>query len=227
MSETTKLKAEDGHELDAYVAMPAGDPIAALVVVQEIFGVNGHIRSVADGYAKDGFLAIAPALFDRVERGVELAYEGEDVRKAMALGKKLNIEDALKDMAAAIDYGRKRTAKKTGVIGYCFGGSVAWLAACRLTVDAVVGYYGGMIPQYAAEQPRCPVMLHFGRKDQHITRESIAKIEAAHPGVPVHLYDAGHAFNCDVRASYDAGAASLARKRSLAFLTENLSEAQR
>lgn len=218
-----KLKAEDGHELDAYVATPTGDPIAALVVVQEVFGVNAHIRSVADGYARDGFLAVAPALFDRAERGVELGYEGEDMQKAMALRKKLNLDDMIKDTAAAIDYARERVGKKTGVIGYCLGGSIAWLAACRLNVDAAVGYYGGLISQYVTEQPRCPVMLHFGRKDQHISREAVAKIEEAHPEVPVYLYDAGHGFNCDARASYDAASAKLARERSLQSLRENLS----
>lgn len=223
VGEHVKMKAEDGHELDAYVAAPAGDPIAALVVVQEVFGVNAHIRSVADGYARDGFLAVAPALFDRVQPGVELGYEGEDVQKAMALRKKLDLDDMIKDTAAAIEYARQRVGRKTGVIGYCFGGAIAWLAACRLKVDAAVGYYGGLIPQYAGEQPRCPVMLHFGRKDQHIPREAIVKIEEAHPEVPVFLYDAGHGFNCDARASYDAASAKLARERSLQFLKENLS----
>lgn len=129
----------------------------------------------------------------------------------------------LKDSAAAIEYARKRVGKKTGMIGYCLGGSIAWLAACRLKVDAAIGYYGGLIPQYANEQPQCPVMLHFGRKDQHITQEAVAKIKEAHPDVPVFLYDAGHGFNCDARASYDAVSAKLARERSLQFLKKNLS----
>ncbi|MGB0122993.1 MAG: dienelactone hydrolase family protein [Silvibacterium sp.] len=222
MSEHVTLKAEDGHELDAYVAKPAGDPIAALVVVQEVFGVNAHIRSVADEYAKDGFLAVAPALFDRIERGVELKYGGEDMQKAMALAKKLNTDNLLKDTAAAIDYARKRAGKKTGVIGYCLGGSIAWLSACRLKIDAAVGYYGGQIAQYASELPRCPVMLHFGSQDQHIPAEVIEKIRTAHPEVPIYLYAAGHGFNCDARASYDPASAKLARQRSLPFLKENL-----
>lgn len=222
MSEHVKLKAEDGHELDAYVAKPAGDPIAGLVVVQEVFGVNAHIRSVADGYAKDGFLAVAPAIFDRVERGVELKYEGEDMQKAMGLSKRLNMDDLLKDTAAAIAYARKQTGKKTGVIGYCLGGSIAWLAACRLKIDAAVGYYGGYIPQHASEQPKCPVMLHFGKKDAHIPLDAVEKVQQAHPDVPIYLYDAGHGFNCDARASYDAASAKLARERSLAFLRKNL-----
>ncbi len=223
MSEHVTLKAEDGHELDAYVARPSGDPIAALVVVQEVFGVNVHVRSVADGYAKDGFFAVAPALFDRFERGVELKYDGEDMQKAMAFAKRLNTDDLLKDTAAAIAYGRKQTGKKTGVIGYCLGGSIAWLAACRLKIDAAVGYYGGQIAQHADEQPKCPVMLHFGKQDSHIPQEAVAKIQAAHPEVLIYLYDAGHGFNCDVRASYDAASAKLAREHSLLFLKENLS----
>lgn len=222
MSKHLNLKAEDGHEFDAYVSVPAGEPVAALVVIQEVFGVNAHIRSVADGYARDGFLAVAPALFDRVERGVELSYEGQDMQRAMALARKLNMDDLLKDTATAINYARSRTGKKTGVIGYCLGGSIAWLTACRLSVDAAVGYYGGKIPQYAEERPRCPVMLHFGSKDQHIPQEAVAKIQTAHPDVPVYFYDAGHGFNCDARAAYDAASAKLARKRSLKFLKEHL-----
>lgn len=222
MSEHVTLKAEDGHELDAYVARPAGKAIAGLVVVQEVFGVNAHIRSVADGYAKDGFLAVAPALFDRFERGVELKYEGEDMKKAMAFARRLNMDDLLKDTAAAIAYACKETDEKIGVIGYCLGGSIAWLAACRLPIDAAVGYYGGQIPQYVSEHPKCPVMLHFGSKDQHIPQEAVAKIQAAHSEVPIYLYDAGHGFNCDVRASYDPASAKLARERSLPFLKKNL-----
>lgn len=223
MGEHVTLTAEDGHQLDVYIAKPAGEPTAGLVVIQEVFGVNAHIRSVTDGWAKDGFLAVAPALFDRIERGVDLKYEGEDMQKAMSIRTKLNTDDMLKDTAAAIDYARKQTGKKTGIIGYCLGGSIAWLAACRLKVDAAVGYYGGHIPQHAAEQPKCPVMLHFGKKDAHIPSEAVEKIRQAHPEVPIFLYDAGHGFNCDARASYDAASAKLARERSLPFLKKNLS----
>ena len=125
-------------------------------------------------------------------------------------------------IAAAVEYARGRTGKNTGVIGYCLGGSIAWLAACRLSVDAAVGYYGGKIPEYAKEQPKCPMMLHFGKKDQHIPQKEVAQIQAAHPEVPVYRYDAGHGFNCDVRASYDAESARLARERSLQFLRKHL-----
>jgi carboxymethylenebutenolidase len=222
MTEHTTLKAEDGHQLDAYVARPSGEPVAALVVLQEIFGVNAHIRSVADSYAKDGFLAVAPALFDRIERGVDLKYEGEDMQKAIALSRKLNMDDMLKDTSAAIDYARTQSGKKTGVIGYCLGGSIAWLCACRFNIDAAVGYYGGYIPQFVGEQPKCPVMLHFGKKDNHIPLGAVDKIRAAHPDVRIYLYDAGHGFNCDARASYDPGSAKVARERSLAFLKKSL-----
>ena len=222
MSEHVKLQASDGHELDAYVAHPEGEPIAGLVVVQEIFGVNPHIRSVADGYAKDGFLAVAPALFDRYQRGLELGYEGADMQKAMSLIPGLNLDHALKDTAAAIEHARRQAGKKVGVIGYCFGGTIAWLAAARPGVDAAVGYYGGQIAKFADEHPKAPIMLHFGKLDQHIPKQSIDAVQAAHPQVPVFWYDAGHGFNCNDRASYNAEAAKLARERSLEFLKKHL-----
>lgn len=223
MREYVTLKAEDGHEFGTYVARPAGDPIAGLVVIQEIFGVNSHIRSVADGYAKDGFFAVAPALFDRFERGVELDYDGDGTEKAMGFRKLLNADDMVKDTRAAVDYARSRTRNKAGVIGYCLGGSVAWLAACRLKIDAAVGYYGGQIVQYASEQPKCPVILHFGKQDTHIPQEAVERIQVAHPEVAVYLYDAGHAFNAEPRPSYDPASAKLARERSLLFLRGKLS----
>ena len=139
MGEHVKLRASDGHEFDAYVARPAGEPIAGLVVIQEAFGVNGHIRSVTDGWAKDGFLAVAPALFDRVERGVDLTYGAEDMQKGIALIRRGDTADRLKDVEAALDYARRESGKKAGIIGYCLGGSVAWLAAARLDPDGRSG----------------------------------------------------------------------------------------
>ena len=173
MSETVKLTAGDGHELDGYVSRPVGAAIGGLVVVQEAFGVNGHIRSVADGYAHDGFLAIAPAMFDRVERGVELGYAGDDLQKGIALARQVNPDDAVKDMAAAFEYLRGQGVAKCGVIGYCFGGTMAWLAATRLDPQAAVGYYGGNITRFAQENPACPVMLHFGSLDKHIPKMAL------------------------------------------------------
>ncbi len=223
MGDHVTLRASDGHELDAYVARPAGAPIGGLVVVQEAFGVNSHIRSVADGYAKDGFLAVAPALFDRIERGVELGYAGEDMQKGLAIARQINPEDGVKDVAAALDYARRETGKKAGVIGYCLGGSMAWLAATRLDPAAAVGYYGGYITKFADEKLKAPVMLHFGLEDQHIPKKDIdEKVAAAHPEVPIFWYQAGHGFNTSDRASYNAEAAKLARERSLEFLKKHI-----
>jgi carboxymethylenebutenolidase len=222
MNEWITLTAADGHQLSAYVAHPEAEPKAGLVVVQEIFGVNAHIRSVADSYARDGFLAVAPALFDRIERGVELAYDGADMQKAMTFIPKLDADKALADVAAAMEFAAHATGKKVGVIGYCFGGTLAWLAATRHHPAAAVGYYGGRIANYAAETPSAPVMLHFGKQDTHIPAEEVEKVGSAHPGVEIYWYDAGHGFNCDARASYNRQAAELARERSLNFLMKHL-----
>ena len=222
MSEYVTLTALDGHNLNAYVARPEGDPIAGLVVVQEIFGVNAHIRSVADGYAKDGFLAIAPALFDRVQPDVELKYEGEDLKTGMGIVQKLVLDQSLSDIAAASDFACSSTGKKVGIVGYCYGGTMAWLAAARLHPEAAVGYYGGQIAKHIDEEPAVPVMLHFGKQDNHIPADDVEKIHAAHPEVEIYWYDAGHGFNCDARASYNAEAAKLARERSLEFLKKHL-----
>lgn len=221
-----ELKASDGHSFSAYVAEPAGNtakPAKVIVVVQEIFGVNSHIRSVADRYAQAGFLAVAPALFDRAERGVELAYNPDDMKRGMEITNKVGREAPLRDVAAAIDYAsHKVSAEHVAVVGFCWGGTLAWLAATRLKPGAAVGYYGGRIAQYAAEQPSCPVMLHFGKKDAHIPLSEIDKIRLAHPDVPTYLYDAGHGFNCDQRKDYEPKSAALAWDRTLAFLQENL-----
>jgi carboxymethylenebutenolidase len=222
MGDTLRLKTSDGHELDTYVSWPSDPPIAGLVVIQEAFGVNRHIRSVADGFAKDGFLAVAPALFDRIQRGVELGYGPADLQKGIALARQSNPADAVTDVAAALEYLRKQTAKKCGVIGYCFGGTMAWLAAARLDPGAAVGYYGGHIAHFAQENPRCPVMLHFGTLDKHIPKEGIDLVQVAHPEVQIFWYEADHGFNCEARASFHAAAAKQARERSLEFLRKHL-----
>jgi carboxymethylenebutenolidase len=222
MNKVVKLQASDGHELDAYVAQPEGKPWGGLVVVQEIFGINRHIRSVADRFAHEGFYAVAPAIFDRVERNVELGYEQEDMKKGMGLVQKLNIDDTLMDVDAALQYASKETGKPAGVVGYCYGGSLAWLSATRLAPAAAVGYYGGQIAAFAQENPRVPVMLHFGRQDDHIPEAEVAKVQAAHPEVEIYWYDAGHGFNCDMRGSYNEKAAKEAMARTLAFFNKNL-----
>jgi carboxymethylenebutenolidase len=227
LSEWVNLMAADGHKLSAYMAAPSGDAIGALVVVQEIFGINAHIRSVVDGYAQDGFVVIAPALFDRCEKDVELKYEGDDMQKAYELYGKLTPETALLDVSAAYDFVRAEY-RSVGVIGYCYGGFMSWLSATRgetlrMQPACAVAYYPGGIGSVAKEEPSCPVMLHFGSADTHIGPEQIEAVRAAHPEVTIYEYEgAGHGFNCNARASYNADAAKLARERSLAFLKANI-----
>jgi carboxymethylenebutenolidase len=222
MTESVALRASDGHTFNAYVAHPSSDPIAGLVVLQEIFGVNAHIRSVADGWARDGFLAVAPALFDRIQPGIDLGYDPAGMKTAMSLFPKFDIDKAVLDIAAAVDYAAAATHKKVGVIGYCLGGTMAWLSATRLHPAATVGYYAGRIGNYAAENPTCPVMFHFGSRDTHIPAADVEKVHSTHPEVEIFWYDAGHAFNCDPRPSYNAAAAKEARQRSLEFLKKHL-----
>ena len=227
MGEIVQLHAKDGHTLNAYVAQPGVPATAGLVIVQEIFGVNVHIRSVADQYAEDGFVTIAPALFDRIERGVELTDQGEDREHAMALLPKFDIDKAVEDIAAAVEWleGLGRFGGiRTGVVGYCLGGTLAWLSAARLPIDAAVGYYGGRVGQYLNEQPKAPIILHFGEQDQHIPQSEIDAIAKAYREVPIYTYPAGHAFNRAGSAGYDAPSAERARERTLAFLREHLTQ---
>jgi carboxymethylenebutenolidase len=222
VSEFVTLRAADGHSFSAYVAHPAVEPVAALVVVQEIFGVNAHIRSVTDDWARDGFLAVAPALFDRISPGIDLGYDPASMQTAMSLFPKFDVDKAILDIAATVDYAGGATHKKVGVIGYCLGGTIAWLSATRLHPAAAVGYYGGRIGNYAGEKPTCPVMLHFGRQDTHIPAAEVEKVHSAHPGVEIFWYEAGHAFNCAPRPSFNPAAAGQARQRSLEFFKKNL-----
>lgn len=223
MGTRIKLTADDGHQFEAYFAESGGPARRAIVLIQEIFGVNSHIHSVADDYASQGFHVIAPALFDRVQRNVELGYTPTDTAEGMRAARQIGMDSALKDVDASIRYARTLSSSvKVGVLGYCFGGSLAWLAATRLGPDAAVGYYGGQIAANAGEVPRCPVMLHFGAKDPHIGPDAIETIRHSHPGLPLFLYDAGHGFNCDQRKDYDQQAASLARQRTLEFFHNHL-----
>ena len=229
MSEWVELKAADGHELSAYVAKPVGEPLGAVVVIQEIFGVNASIRSVADDYARNGFVAIAPALFDRFEKGLELGYEGEDMKKAFELYGKLSPDTQLLDVAAAAAH-VAGTGKGTGVIGFCYGGLLTWLSATRakaLKIDlkAAVGFYAGGIGKFATEDPTCPVQLHFGADDDHIGKDQIDAVRNAHPDVEIFLYEgAGHAFANEARASYVPAASKLAHERALEFLKSHIAK---
>lgn len=221
MGKSITLKASDGHSFSAYRADPAGKPRGGIVVVQEIFGVNKHIREVADGYAADGYLAIAPALFDRVQRGVDIGYTPEDIQTGIGLKSKVGIDMALMDVAPAIKAASE--VGKVGIVGYCWGGYVAWMAAARASgLACSVPYYGGGVTDNINEQPKCPAMLHFGDKDQHIALAGVEKLKVAHPKQIVHIYAADHGFNCDHRGSYNAAAAKLARERTLEFFRKHV-----
>ena len=216
MGEKAQITAGDGHELAAYVARPQGELHGGLVIVQEIFGVNEHIRAVADGFAAEGFLAVAPALFDRIRPGIELAYDEAGVAEGRALRPQVSWEATVYDVTAAMSLAAEAGA--VGVVGYCWGGSIAWLAACRLSPAAAVCFYGGHIHEVRDEAPNCPVMFHFGEQDQGIPLEQAQAVQAAHPDCPFFTYPAGHGFNCDLRGSYHAESADLARRRTLDFL---------
>ncbi|MBI3453497.1 MAG: dienelactone hydrolase family protein [Rhodospirillales bacterium] len=223
MGTTIQLTAADGHKLAAYRADPAGKPRGGIVVVQEIFGVNGHIRGVCDGFAADGYAVVAPALFDRVRPGIELGYAEADIASGREVRGKIPWEQALADLRAAMD--ALDGAGRRGIVGYCWGGSVAWLAATRLDgLAAAVSYYGAQIAPFAAEQPRCPALLHFGETDHSIPLADVDKLRAAQAGNPVeiHLYPAGHGFNCEARASHHPASAARARERTLAFFRQHV-----
>jgi len=220
MGEYTTLMARDGHEFNAWLAAPKGPRRGALVIAQEIFGVNNHIRGVADGFAADGYVTIAPCLFDRIRRGIELGYSESEVKEGRGYRVQIPIEKTMLDLAASINV--VKHAGRVAVIGYCWGGTLAYVAACELPITCAVSYYGGQIREHLGKSPRRPVMYHFGEKDPYISPTDIEKIRAADPNGTFHLYPADHGFNCDERASYDAPSAQLARERTLAFLVAKM-----
>jgi carboxymethylenebutenolidase len=218
MGHQIQLTASDGHVFSAYLAEPAGSARGGVVVIQEIFGVTRHIRDVAEQFAAVGYLAVAPALFDRVEREVDVPYS--DGQMGVGYVKALNRDLCLLDIQAAADL--VRPAGKVGAVGYCWGGQLAFLAAASLSIDAAVAYYGGGIHQQLAHVPRVPVMFHFGEKDTHIPQSAVDEIRKAYPHGIYHLYPAGHGFNCTDRASFDAECAKLAFDRSVEFFRQNI-----
>jgi carboxymethylenebutenolidase len=222
MGQTIRLKASDGHEFGAYEAKPEGEHRGGLVVIQEIFGVNQHIRKVTDGWAAEGYFCIAPSIFDRASPGFDRGYSPDDVEAGRKAAGEIGLDRMLLDVEAA--RAAAASAGKVGVVGYCLGGSLAWLSATRLDgVAAASCYYGGRIVESASEKPSCPVQMHFGEKDQSITMESVEKIRAVVPSsVEIFTYPAGHAFNRDGGANWEAGSASRARERTLALFRKHV-----
>ena len=228
MGEMIQLKSADGTVVPTYVARPSGTPKGAVVVVQEIFGVNSHIRQVADGYAAEGYVAVAPAASHRVKPGVELGYTDADMGEGF--GYKTAVEalpapGVMQDIQAAIDHAAQVSGGKVGIVGYCWGGLLTWRSACTLKgLSAAAPYYGGGVTTEAetARQPQVPVMAHFAEEDTWIPMDTVASFQKAHPEVTVHTYAAHHGFNCDQRGSWHAPSAQLARQRTLAFFKEHL-----
>ncbi len=221
MSEDITLTASDGHRLNAYIAKPTGKPKGGVVVVQEIFGVNPHICDVTDRFAAAGYLAIAPALFDRIRPNIALAYDADGVAEGRALKEQADT-NSQDDVKAAIDF--VKSAGLVGVVGFCWGGSLAWRMACDSAsgIAAAVSYYGGELPSLAGNNAACPVMAHFGLLDASIPEQGARAFAAAQPNVETYFYDAGHGFNCDHRGQYDAVAAASARDRTTGFLETHM-----
>ena len=221
MGKMIELTASDGHKLAAYRADPASKPRGGIVVIQEIFGVNSHIKSVADGFAADGYLAIAPAMFDRAQKNVDLGYSPDDIAKGRDIRAKITNDMAVKDVEAAVK--AASSAGKVGIVGYCWGGFVAWLAAAKVPgLACAVPYYGGGILDHAELEPRVPLMGHFGDKDAHIPVDGVRKLAARHPKHQIFIYAADHGFNCDQRGSWNAPAAKQARERTLGFFRKHV-----
>ena len=220
MGEFLELKAEDNNIFSAYISQPSKKPIAGLVILQEIFGVNTHIKEVTDLYASRGYLSIAPALFDRIEKNIELEYDEEGVDKGRKL-KELCDKDALKDIDTAISV--VSSAGNVGIIGYCWGGSLSWRIACQSNdLSASVCYYGGDIPKLKNLEPKCGVLAHFGELDQGIPIESVEAFKSVKPEVITYTYPADHGFNCDHRKQYCEISTKVALDRTLKFLKINL-----
>jgi carboxymethylenebutenolidase len=226
MGQFIDLTAKDGFTFPAYVAEPSGRPKGAVVVLPEIFGVNSHIRSVADGYAAEGYLAVSPSTFHRVKPGVELGYTEADMKEGSGLKtavEALPAPGVQQDIQAAVEYAAK--AGKVGIVGYCWGGLLTWRAAAGVAgLSAAAPYYGGGMttPEETARQPKVPVLAHFGDQDHWIPLDTVEAFKKAHPAVEVHVYQANHGFNCDQRGSYDAATAKTARERTLAFFAKHL-----
>ena len=220
MGQFTTIMARDGHEFQAWLAAAPQRPRGAVLVIQEIFGVNSHIRTVTDQFAAQGYTAIAPSLFDRVRRGIELGYTPAGMQEGAGYVKQLDPEATRRDLAAALAV--VKHSGRAGAVGYCWGGTQAYLAACELPLACAVVYYGKVV-SYLERKPRCPVMFHYGSEDQSIPLEDVERIRTAYPEAPLYTYEgAGHGFNCEQRSAYNPQAALHARTRTLEFFTRYL-----
>ena len=215
MGHNLTLRASDGHTLDSYLCAPEGKCKGSIIVVQEIFGVNAHIRDVAERFAAVGYKTIAPALYDRLETGFQTGYEPDDIARGrdFKTATNENLDGVIADMEAA--YIAVSDTGKVGVTGFCWGGFVVWLAACRMNIQAAAGYYGGGIIDFVEEKPKCPTLLHFGERDQSIPLNDVNVITKTHPEVVVNIYDADHGFHCDRRESFDPRAANISGMRTI------------
>jgi carboxymethylenebutenolidase len=220
MGELTTIMARDGHEFQAYLSPPPGKAQGAVVVLQEIFGVNSYIRGVTDSYAKEGYTAIAPSLFDRIRRSIELGYSPADVEEGRGYMQQLKMEQTLKDISAAIAV--VKHSGRTATLGFCWGGALSYVAACELPLACAVVYYG-KVHSFLDKKPRCQVMYHFGTQDASIPMSDVEKVKAADPNGLFYEYEAGHGFSCDQRGSFNPEAAALARQRTAEFLGRKLS----
>lgn len=221
MGKHFSLTAADNHSLGAYRADPAVTPKGAMVVVQEIFGVNSHIRNVCDRLAAEGYVAVAPALFDRFVRDFQSGYSPDEVAHARSYLAKIEWPKILLDIQAALD--EVKPAGPLGVIGFCLGGSAAFLSATRLNgLKAAVAFYGGQIVKFADEKPKCPVQMHFGETDASIPMSDVAIVKEKRPDCEIYTYPAGHGFYCDERASFHNPSATLAWERTIAFLDKHM-----
>jgi len=218
--EQIRLNTAGMQCIGAYLAKPSAKPKGGIVVVQEIFGVNSHVRAVADGFAAAGYVAIAPAFFDHIESDVELDYDPASFARGKQLASDVGIERALEDVASAAD--SIKSAGKIGVVGYCWGGTVAFLSAARLGLPAV-SYYGARNVSFLGESLNAPVQFHFGERDASIPPEAVQRHRDAYPQTEIYTYPAGHAFNRDIDGThYDAPSAQLARQRTLAFFAKHV-----
>ena len=222
MGRVIELLSADGFQLDAYLTIPKGKPKGGVVVVQEIFGVNEHIKAIVNDFAAEGYAALAPALFDRFEKGLALGYAADDRTKGAEIAfSQLAMSTTLQDLTASVAY--MKTYGRVGIVGYCYGGLMSYLAACNVAeLTCAVSYYGGRIVDHLDQTPKTPIILHFGERDTHSPMEDVFKIASSKPNIPVFTYDAGHGFNCNHRSSFDANAAKLARERTLQLFEQEL-----